>query len=75
VSGSNWPRFELNPNDGGDLNLPTSPVVAHPVLRFGAGYPSRLELPVLTQLRRPAGRLQPAAPLVPASALVRPALQ
>jgi predicted acyl esterase len=64
VSGSNWPRFELNPNDGGDLNIPTSPVVAHPVLRFGPAYPSRLELPVLTVLRRAAGRLQPAAPLV-----------
>jgi uncharacterized protein len=71
VSGSNWPRFELNPNDGGDLNLPASPVVAHLVLRFGLEHPSRLELPVLTQLRRPAGRLQAATPLVPASALVR----
>jgi hypothetical protein len=75
VSGSNWPRFELNPNDGGDLNVPTSPVVAHPVLRFGTGYPSRLELPVLTQLRRPAGRLQAATPLFPASALVQPVPQ
>lgn len=64
VSGSNWPRFEVNPNDGGDLNIPTSPVVAHPVLRFGPDHPSRLELPVLTVLRRVAGRLQPAAPLV-----------
>ena len=36
VSGSNWPRFEVNPNDGGDLNLPTAGVVAHPVLLFGS---------------------------------------
>jgi hypothetical protein len=71
VSGSNWPRFEVNPNHGGDLNIPASPVVAHPVLRFGPDYPSRLELPVLTQLRRPAGRLQAATPLYPAFALVR----
>jgi hypothetical protein len=63
VSGSNWPRFELNPNDGGDLNIPSSPVVAHPVLRFGSDQPSRLELPVLTALRRVAGRLQTGEPL------------
>jgi len=67
VSGTNWPRFEVNPNDGGDLNIPASPVVARPVLRFGPAHPSRLELPVLSPLRRPAGRLQPAAPLVPAT--------
>jgi predicted acyl esterase len=62
VSGSNWPRFEVNPNDGGDLNIPASPVVARPVLLLGPAHPSRLELPVLSPLRRPAGRLQPAAP-------------
>jgi len=67
VSGTNWPRFEVNPNDGGDLNIPASPVVARPVLRFGPAHRSRLELPVLSPLRRPAGRLQPAAPLVPAT--------
>jgi hypothetical protein len=43
-------------------------VIAHPVLRFGPAHPSRLELPVLAPLRRPTGRLQPAAPLVPAIA-------
>ena len=75
VSGSNWPRFELNPNDGGDLNLPASPVVAHPVLRFGPDEPSRLELPVLIEPRRPAGRLRAAAPLFPGSALMRPVPQ
>ena len=46
---------------------PASPVVARPVLRFGPAHRSRLELPVLSPLRRPAGRLQPAAPLVPAT--------
>ena len=47
ISGSNAPRFEVNPNDGGDLNQPGPGVVAHPVLLLGPTYPSRLELPVL----------------------------
>ncbi len=45
VAGSNYPRFEVNPNDGGDLNAPGPGLVAHPVLLFGPGYPSRLLLP------------------------------
>lgn len=62
VSGSNWPRFEVNPNEGGDLNDPASPVVAHPMLRFGSDHPSRLELPVLPAPRRVTARLRPATP-------------
>ncbi|MFI5167199.1 MAG: CocE/NonD family hydrolase [Thermoanaerobaculales bacterium] len=46
VSGSNAMRFEVNPNNGGDLNNPGPGVVAHPVLLLGPDYPSRLELPV-----------------------------
>ncbi|MGD1148739.1 MAG: CocE/NonD family hydrolase [Thermoanaerobaculaceae bacterium] len=46
VSGSNAPRFEVNPNDGGDLNNPSAGEVAHPVLLLGPDHPSRLELPV-----------------------------
>lgn len=46
VSGSNWPRFEVNPNDGLDLNLDSPGQVARPRLLLGADYPSRLELPV-----------------------------
>ena len=46
VSGSNAPRFEVNPNDGGDLNAPSAGTVAHPVLLLGPDHPSRLELPV-----------------------------
>jgi hypothetical protein len=57
VSGSNWPRFEVNPNDGLDLNLQTPGQVAHPRLLFGADYPSRLELPVLPMVRRVGGRV------------------
>ena len=63
VSGSNWPRFEVNPNDGGDLNVPTAPVVARPLLRFGADFPSRLELPVLPSPRRVTSRMRPVSPL------------
>jgi predicted acyl esterase len=61
VSGSNWPRFEVNPNDGLDLNLETPGQVAQPRLLFGVDHPSRLELPVLAMARRAGGRVQPAA--------------
>jgi putative CocE/NonD family hydrolase len=61
VSGSNWPRFEVNPNNGSDLNLTTTPVVARPQLLFGGENPSRLELPVLPMTRNATGRLQPVA--------------
>jgi len=45
VSGSNYPRFEVNPNDGGDLNHPGPGVVAHPAILLGPATPSRIELP------------------------------
>lgn len=47
ISGSNWPRFEVNRNDGGDLNSTGAGVVARPVVLVGSSFPSRLELPVL----------------------------
>ncbi len=47
VSGSNAPRFEVNPNDGGDLDNPGPGVVARPVVLLGGEHASRLELPVL----------------------------
>jgi predicted acyl esterase len=59
ISGSNWPRFEVNPNDGLDLNLQTPGQVARPLLLFGTDHPSRLELPVLPMVRRAGGRVQP----------------
>jgi len=65
VSGSNWPRFEVNPNDGLDLNLQTPGQVAHPRLLFGADQPSRLELPVLPMVRRAGGRLKLASKSIP----------
>jgi predicted acyl esterase len=60
VSGSNAPRFEVNPNDGGDLNAPGPGVVAHPLLLFGPGQASRLELPVLRPSPFPRRRLAAA---------------
>jgi len=59
VSGSNWPRFEVNPNNGLDFNIETTPVVARPRLLFGSERPSRLELPVLPVSRSATGRMQP----------------
>lgn len=57
VSGSNWPRFEVNPNNGNDLNNPGPSIVAHPVLLVGPVYPSRIELPVLRSSPFPRRRL------------------
>ncbi len=58
VAGSNWPRFERNPNDGGDLRTGT-PVVVHPMVLFGDRYPSALHLPVVPTPRRPSARRAP----------------
>jgi predicted acyl esterase len=57
VSGSNWPRFEVNPNDGGDLNQPGPGVVAHPAILVGPAYPSRIDLPTPSLPRPPRRRL------------------
>jgi predicted acyl esterase len=46
LAGSNSPRFEVNPNHGGDLNGTEPPVVAHPEILFGPEYPSAIFLPV-----------------------------
>lgn len=56
VAGSNWPRFEVNPNDGGEIDTGT-PIVAHPELRFGGDDPSVLLLPVLPSPRRGGDRV------------------
>jgi putative CocE/NonD family hydrolase len=57
VSGSNFPRFEVNPNDGGDLGAPGPGTVAHPDILLGADYPSRIDLPVPGLPRPPSRRL------------------
>jgi hypothetical protein len=61
VAGSNFPRFEVNPNDGGNLNQPTAGLVAHPVLLFGDAYPSRLDLPGFSGPSIPRRRLATAS--------------
>jgi uncharacterized protein len=58
VAGSNYPRFEVNPNDGGDLNDPGPGVVAHPFVLFGPEYPSRLDLPSPDVVRQPRRSLR-----------------
>ena len=61
VSGSNAPRFEVNPNDGGDLNLPSQGTIARPVLLVGGEHPSRLEVPVFRASAYPRRRLSEAS--------------
>jgi predicted acyl esterase len=56
VSGSNFPRFEVNPNHGGDLDGGEPAVVARPDLLFGADHPSRLVVPIEPAPREPEGR-------------------
>jgi len=45
IAGTNWERFEINSNDGGDLNNPNY-IEAHPEILFGPQYPSALYLPI-----------------------------
>jgi len=52
VAGSNAPRFEVNRNDGRDLDAPGDGVVAHPEVLLGGVHGSRIELPVWRQPRR-----------------------
>lgn len=47
VSGSNAPRFEVNPNHGGAFDSGAPTVVARPELLFGPATPSALVLPVV----------------------------
>ena len=46
VAGSNWPRFERNPHTGADHFEDGEAFPAGITLRFGAGAPARLVLPV-----------------------------
>ncbi len=59
LAGSNWPRFEVNPNHGGDFG-PAPGIVANPNILVGPEYPTALLLPVLHSTRRPGGRVTPA---------------
>ena len=55
IAGSNAPRFEVNRNDGGDLDAPGGGVVAHPEILLGGEHPSRIELPAVRAPRRRIG--------------------
>lgn len=50
ISGSNAPRFEVNPNNGDDLNDPGPGIVANLDLAIGGAVPSFIELPLLGEL-------------------------
>ena len=47
ISSSNFPRFDRNPNTGGDIARETKPIVATQTLFLGGDTPSRLILPVV----------------------------
>ncbi len=61
VSGTNHPRFEVNPNDGGPIDTGT-PIVATPSVLFGSATPSALVLPVPVTPRSVQGRASAARP-------------
>lgn len=56
VSGSNAPRFEVNPNHGGAFGTELPGVVARPALLFGPDTPSALLVPVAEGPRAPRRR-------------------
>jgi hypothetical protein len=47
VSSSNYPRFDRNPNTGGNIAIETAPVKVTQTVRHDADSPSRLILPVI----------------------------
>lgn len=51
VSSSNFPRYDRNPNTGGDIPIETRSIVAHQKVHFGGKYPSLLILPVVPAAR------------------------
>jgi hypothetical protein len=61
VSGTNHPRFEVNPNDGGPIDTGT-PLVATPTLLLGPATPSALVLPEPVAARSPNGRAAATRP-------------
>ena len=47
VSSSNYPRYDRNPNTGGNIVTETMPVAATQTIYHGADAPSRIILPVI----------------------------
>jgi putative CocE/NonD family hydrolase len=66
VSSSNFPRFDANPNHGGDIASATGDdlVVAHQQVFHGATHPSYLELSVIAD-DRPVPTTKSGVPRVP----------
>ena len=60
LSGSNAPRFEVNPNDGSDPAGGITGIVAHPRILLGGTRPSFITLPIVPAPRRSSGRMRPA---------------
>ncbi len=51
IAGSNFPRFDRNPNSGEPIATATIPVVARQVVYHGARTPSRIVLPIVPRAR------------------------
>lgn len=47
VSSSNFPRFDRNLNNGGELGIDPKIIVAHQTIHHNSEYPSHIELPVI----------------------------
>ena len=47
ISSSNFPRFDRNPNTGGDIARETKPIAVTQTLFLGSDTPSRLILPIV----------------------------
>jgi putative CocE/NonD family hydrolase len=47
ISSSNYPRFDRNPNTGGNIAIETRPVSATQTVYHGARIPSRIILPIV----------------------------
>lgn len=58
-AGTNYPRFEVNPNTGDHPSEGVNGTPAFPVILWGENTPSRVELPVVRTPRPPARRLGP----------------
>ncbi len=51
VSSSNYPRYDRNPNTGGDIATETHPMAATQAVYHSAEAPSRIVLPVIPRIR------------------------
>ena len=47
ISSSNWPRFDVNPNTGGDLGVDRRLEIAEQTIHHEPGHPSHVVLPII----------------------------